>query len=83
MTETSSNPSFDISSHIVTKPGGQYENKAVSSTAVSVPPKAPNALRRVYVSGNGTANRGVSVAYSEKQESLGRRREEINRRMAG
>lgn len=84
MTETSNTPSQDISSDgFMTKPGSKYESNAVASTTGSVPPKAPSPLRRVCVSRKDATGCRVSVAYSEKQASQGRRREEINKRMMG
>ena len=86
MTETSNTPSSEISTQFIKNPDEQtpiYVNVTADSTTVSLHEKASSPLRRDYTFRQGATARSIRVAYSEKQASQGRRREEINRRLRG
>lgn len=81
MTESSSTPTQAISSQIDGKPGGKYTVDDIASTAGSLNTIEPGPLQRVCLFRQGASACRIRVAYSEKQASQGRRREEINRRL--
>ncbi|MHB9026215.1 MAG: hypothetical protein ACYC7E_18915 [Armatimonadota bacterium] len=83
MTKTSDNPLPEDTAQMEIEPGDKYEGEIVTSTTGSLRAKAYNPLLRVCVYRQDKETCNIRVAHSEKQASQGRRRQEINKRLAG